>query len=146
MGRHRSAARGQAPAHSNALIVSRPSSGLSQRTPGETEGRLSMSRLLTPDSSLENLKKEAKRWLKAVRAGDADARTRLVAVLLTAPADPGLRDVQLAVAREYGFPGWTALRQALDELALARRTLPERVELVLREAMWQGDRRTAGRV
>jgi hypothetical protein len=61
-----------------------------------------MSRTLTPDSSLETLKKEAKRWLKALRAGDAQARRRLIAATPAAPANPGLRDVQLALAREYG--------------------------------------------
>ena len=115
-----------------------------------------MSRSLTRDSTLENFKREAKRWLKALRAGDADARRRLLAVLPGSPADPrlrdprlgdpSLRDVQLALAREYGFPGWADLRQALDELALSRRSLDERVELVLREAMWQGDHRSAARI
>jgi hypothetical protein len=78
-----------------------------------------MSRSLTPDSSLEMLKKEAKRWLKALRAGDAVARHRLRAVMPTGPANPSLRDVQLALAREYGLPGWTALRQELDDLAMS---------------------------
>lgn len=105
-----------------------------------------MSRPLTPASSLENFRREAKRWLKALRAGDADSRRRLLAVLSAVPADPGLRDVQLALAREYGFPGWTALRQALDDLALARRSHAERVEMVLRAAMWQGDRVSAARI
>ena len=105
-----------------------------------------MSRPLTPTSSLENFRREAKRWLKALRTGDADSRRRLLAVLSAVPADPGLRDVQLALAREYGFPGWTALRQALDDLALARRSHAERVEMVLRAAMWQGDRVSAARI
>jgi ankyrin repeat protein len=105
-----------------------------------------MSRSLTRDSSLENFRHEAKRWRNALRAGDADARRRLLAVLPGPPADPGLRDVQLALAREYGFAGWTALRQALDDLALARRSLAERVEMVLRAAMWQGDRASAARI
>jgi ankyrin repeat protein len=105
-----------------------------------------MSRTLTPYSSLETLKKEAKRWLKALRAGDAQARRRLIAATPAAPAAPSLRDVQLALAREYGLPGWTALRQALDDLALARRSHDERVEMVLRAAMWQGDRASAARI
>ena len=105
-----------------------------------------MSRTLTPDSSLETLKKEAKRWLKALRAGDAQARRRLIAATSTVPANPGLRDVQLALAREYGFRGWTALRRALDDLALARHSHDERVEMVLRAAMWQGDRASAARI
>src|SRR5262245_26936795 len=104
-----------------------------------------MSRTLTPDSSLENLKKEARRWLKALRSGDAEARRRLIAATPTAPADPGLRDVQLALAREYGLPGWVALRMALDDLALARRSVAERVDIVLRSA-WGGDQAAAQRI
>jgi hypothetical protein len=33
-------------------------------------------RTLTPQSTLESLKKEAKAWLKALRAGDPAARDR----------------------------------------------------------------------
>jgi uncharacterized protein len=104
-----------------------------------------MSRTLTPDSSLETLKKEAKRWLKALRAGDAEARGRLVAVTPAAPANPSLRDVQLALAREHGLPGWVALRAALDDLAMARRSNAERVDIVLRSA-WGGDPAAAARI
>jgi uncharacterized protein len=104
-----------------------------------------MSRTLTPDSSLETLKKEAKRWLKALRVGDAEARGRLVAVTPAAPANPGLRDVQLALAREHGLPGWVALRAALDDLAMARRSNAERVDIVLRSA-WGGDPAAAARI
>jgi ankyrin repeat protein len=104
-----------------------------------------MSRTLTPDSSLEALKKEAKRWLKALRAGDAQARSRLVAITPAAPANPSLRDVQFALAREHGLPGWAALRAALDDLALARRSVAERVDIVLRAA-WGGDLAAAARI
>jgi hypothetical protein len=104
-----------------------------------------MSRTLTPDSSLDTLKKEAKRWLKALRAGDAQARSRLVAATPTAPANPRLRDVQLALAREHGLPGWAAIRAALDDLAMARRSVAERVGIVLRSA-WGGDAAAAARV
>ena len=60
-----------------------------------------MSRKLTARSTLESLKKEAKRWLRALQAGDAVARRRLLAATPAAPAEPGLRDVQFALAREY---------------------------------------------
>jgi ankyrin repeat protein len=103
-----------------------------------------MSRTLTPDSSLENLRKEAKRWLKALRGGDAQAR--LLAITPAAPADLALRDIQFALAREFGFPGWKALRQGLDNQAPARRSHMERVDMVLRSATWQGDRITASRI
>lgn len=105
-----------------------------------------MSRTLTAHSTLETLKKEAKRWLKALQAGDAPARERLLAVTPGAPADPGLRDVQFALAREYGLPGWAALRQAIDDLALERRSHAERVELVLRSSDWRGDRASGARI
>jgi hypothetical protein len=102
-----------------------------------------MSRALTADSSLETLKKEAKRWLKAIRAADTQAIQRLVALTSVDPATAGLRDVQLALAREYGLPGWTALRQALEDM---RRSHAERVEEVLRSAAWQADRSAAIRI
>jgi ankyrin repeat protein len=74
-----------------------------------------MSRPLTSQSTLDNLKKEAKRWLKAVRANDAEARARLTRAWPGAPDAPGLRDVQHALAREYGFAGWSALKAGLEE-------------------------------
>ena len=67
--------------------------------------------------SLESLRKEAKRWHAALRANDADARARLQHVLPDAPAAPVLRDVQHALAREHGFTGWTALKQAIARTA-----------------------------
>lgn len=107
-----------------------------------------MSRSLSSDSSLETLKKEAKRWLKAIRSGDARARARLAAALgaSAAPAEPSLRDVQLALAREHGLSGWSALRQALEDLALAKQTNAERADLVLRSAQWGGDWKAASRI
>jgi hypothetical protein len=71
--------------------------------------------------SLDSLKKEAKQWLSALRAGSGDARARFERALPNAPAAPTLRDVQHAVAREHGFDGWTLLKQALERaLALNR--------------------------
>lgn len=75
-----------------------------------------MTRKLTPQSSLENLKREAKRWLKALRANDREARARLERVVPNAPAEPGLRDVQHALAREHGLAGWTELENQLADL------------------------------
>jgi len=63
--------------------------------------------------TLANHKKQAKRWLKALRAGDEHARTRLTRATPGAPAIPGLRDVQRAIALEQGFPGWTAFKRHL---------------------------------
>ena len=66
-------------------------------------------------TTLDNLRKAAKRWLKALRDGDADARTRLVRAYPTAPEPPTLRDVQHALARERGHASWIALKKAIAE-------------------------------
>jgi ankyrin repeat protein len=96
-------------------------------------------------STLDNLKKEAKRWLKAVRALDAQAIARLRRTYPDAPSAPALRDVQHALAREHGFENWLALRSAVpagagpdDAAALATggRTHDERVATFLQFACW----------
>src|ERR1051326_1505111 len=74
-----------------------------------------MPRRLTSRSTLDNLKKEAKRWLKALRANVGDARPRLQRALPNAPVLPTLRDVQQALAIEYGFPGWTELNNQVSK-------------------------------
>ena len=73
-----------------------------------------MSRELTPRSTLENLKREAKRWLKALRANVGEARARFDRALPDAPSEPTLRDVQHALAREHGLSGWSALKSRLS--------------------------------
>jgi uncharacterized protein len=78
-----------------------------------------MSRRLTPDLTLDTLRKEAKRWLKAFRAGDTDARKRLSLAVAAPPEIPTLRDVQFALAREFDLPGWTALKARLTESEVA---------------------------
>ena len=66
-------------------------------------------------TTLDNLRKAAKRWLKALRAGDADARARLARAYPDAPAAPTLRDVQHALAREGGHESWRALTKAVAD-------------------------------
>jgi hypothetical protein len=72
-----------------------------------------MPRQITSSTSLATLRKEAKRWLKALRANDPDARARLEHAYPAAPPHLTLRDVQHALAREYGLERWTELRAAL---------------------------------
>jgi ankyrin repeat protein len=64
-------------------------------------------------SSVDNLKKEAKRWLKALRANDPEARARLTRAWPASPPQPGLRDIQHALAREHGHENWTAFVAAV---------------------------------
>jgi ankyrin repeat protein len=92
-------------------------------------------RTLGAAASLESLKKEAKRWLKALRDGDAAARERLRRVLPKAGAEIALREVQHALALEHGLGGWAALKEALADRALARRSAAERADDFLRHAI-----------
>jgi len=69
-------------------------------------------------STLDNLRKAAKRWLRALGDGDADARARFVGAYPGAPEPPTLRDVQHALARERGHESWIALLE--QELLPAR--------------------------
>jgi ankyrin repeat protein len=84
-----------------------------------------MPRRLTPRSTLDNLKKEAKRWLKALRANVGDARSRFQRALPNAPALPTLRDVQHALAIEHGFPGWTELKNQISKSAATEKSRDE---------------------
>jgi len=74
-----------------------------------------MPRQITPATSLDTLRKEAKRWLRQLRAQDQDARRRLESACTAAPPVPVLRDVQHALAREYGLENWLALRAAVKD-------------------------------
>jgi len=62
-------------------------------------------RHISASTSLDTLKKEAKRWLKALRDGDPRAAARFKAACPAAGEQPGLRDVQHALAREHGLDG-----------------------------------------
>ena len=68
----------------------------------------------TPAEMLERLRKEAKRRLKEFRSGNEQAVRWYRHAIPNGPADPTLRDMQLAVARSLDFPGWTALKTALE--------------------------------
>ncbi len=70
-----------------------------------------------PRRSLESLQKEAKQWLRRLRAGDAEAVARLARALERVPPAPTLRDLQHALARELGFPGWREVKAALERAA-----------------------------
>lgn len=72
-----------------------------------------MSPLAPRRRTLDGLKKEARQWLTAIRAGVADARTRFTRVMPDGPPVPTLRDVQRALARLNGFDGWADLKRAL---------------------------------
>lgn len=80
-----------------------------------------MPRQITPRTTLESLKREAKRWLKALRANIGEASARFRRAFPDAPDVPTLRDVQHALALEHGLPGWAALKSQLAQDAPLRR-------------------------
>ena len=76
-----------------------------------------MSRTLPERANLEFLSKEAKAFLRSVKAGDADARERLRAWGPTGALEsPTLADCQHALAREHGFTSWPKLRAHVETL------------------------------
>src|SRR5262249_27799103 len=68
------------------------------------------------------------------RANDEKARARLERAYPEAPAEPGLRDVQRALALEHGFAGWSALKKRLEALAPADKRRSELADLFLENA------------
>lgn len=86
-----------------------------------------MPRPLPPRANLAHLKKEAKALLHAARANDPAALARFAELPAfankspaeVAAADLALHDAQSAVAREYGFPSWNALRAEVEARALS---------------------------
>src|SRR5262245_12618763 len=88
---------------------------------------------LTSQSNLESLRKEAKRWLKALRAGDPQSIDRLTRIH-PGHKTPTLRVVQHGLALEYGFPNWAALKRELEERVLAARSHAEQVALFLEKS------------
>ncbi|MGY5807506.1 hypothetical protein ACXHXG_07320 [Rhizobium sp. LEGMi198b] len=70
-------------------------------------------RSLAGNATVDSLKKQAKAFLKAVHSGDSSARSR-VAPYFADALEVGLQDIQLVLAREYGFSSWTKLKAHLE--------------------------------
>ncbi|MBB6255018.1 ankyrin repeat domain-containing protein [Nitrospirillum iridis] len=94
--------------------------------------RILSPRTLSPGATIDGLRREAKRWLKAMTGGDAQAARRFLTHFPGHAAPPKLREVQHALAREHGFPTWAALRQEMEDRA---RTTAERIRLVLEKSV-----------
>ena len=79
-----------------------------------------MPRKITGATSVVSLRKKAKRWLKRLRAAEPEALARFARAHPKPPEKPVLRDVQHALALEYGFEGWVALSRAVEKLNASR--------------------------
>ena len=79
-----------------------------------------MQRQLTTTTTLDNLRREAKRWLKALREGELEAQERFRSAYPKHTGSPMLRDVQYALAREHGLENWKELTVAVQQAARSR--------------------------
>ena len=79
---------------------------------------------------IEHHRKAAKELLRAARAGQAEAVSRLRDALGDVPDEPRLADAQRAIARKYGFPTLRKLLTGVREEALAWRNSSEHGEPV----------------
>lgn len=97
---------------------------------------MSIYRSLPDSPSLEHLKGQAKDWLAALRAKDAEATRRFETSHPRArealAAGPRLSDTQFALAREYDFPSWPALHDYVSTGASS-------LKATFREALDAGD-------
>jgi ankyrin repeat protein len=87
-------------------------------------------RELPPAANLEALRKQAKRWLKEIEAGDTHSLQRFRDAY-PGEAPPKLREVQQALAREFGFASWTLLKLEIEDRA---RSHADRVQLFLEKS------------
>ena len=71
-------------------------------------------RILPPTPDLDQLRRDAKSLLKALRADDPAARARVHAVASGLPVR--LSTAQLVVAREHGVDSWPQLKELVDRV------------------------------
>lgn len=71
--------------------------------------------------NMEQQRKRAKELLKAIRAGDPAAQSRLAKQLSVQDRAVRLSDAQCVIARECGFASWPQLKAHVDSLDFSRR-------------------------
>ncbi len=87
---------------------------------------------LTPSTTLDSLRRMAKRWKRAIEAGDALPLARFRDVYPQSDGKPTLREVQQALSHEFGFASWAALKREIQDRA---RSHADRVELFLEKGV-----------
>jgi ankyrin repeat protein len=104
-------------------------------------------------AALARLRKDAKRWLKAIRSGDQAALERFRKWLPHNVGEPQLREVQQALARERGFASWADLKIDAVHRTVTARGIDQGTDEFLRRAClsyrrddWPEERRCAERI
>ncbi|HEX3773829.1 MAG TPA: ankyrin repeat domain-containing protein [Polyangiaceae bacterium] len=87
----------------------------------------------------EGLRKLAKRWLKAIRGGDLDARAKFDALVSQHSTAIGLREVQQALARQRGFASWASLKEHFELEGLAANRAALRDEFLHKACIGRSD-------
>ena len=87
---------------------------------------------------LAELRKRAKRELKAIRAGEPAALAWLAQSVPHHSSPPALREVQHALAREQGFRSWADLKAHLELRELKRLGSQSLVDEFLERSCWFG--------
>lgn len=90
-------------------------------------------------SGLAGARKLAKRWLKAIRNGDAEARAAFEALVPRHSAAIGLREVQQAIARQRGVASWALLKEQLELAGLSGNAQALRDEFLNKACLSYGD-------
>lgn len=94
---------------------------------------------LPAQPNISQLRRQARDLQKSVRSGDSDSIERVRNAHPNPPksfADFGLRDSQLTMAREYGFPGWHELSTKVGEMMVDVRDLDRWFGVELNNEVW----------
>jgi hypothetical protein len=82
---------------------------------------------LPTGADLDQLRAQAKELRRAAGGGNPAALARAATVRPADPAALTLREAQLVIAREYGYPGWRELlREFVDGAAASQRPVRDR--------------------
>jgi ankyrin repeat protein len=88
--------------------------------------------VLSSRSTIDTLRRDAKSWLKSIAEGDSGALERFRRHFPRHGGHPRLREVQQALARDYGFGSWAELKQEIEDRA---RTRADTVALFLEKSV-----------
>jgi len=87
---------------------------------------------LSSRSSIDVLRRTAKRWLKSIAGADPEALARFRRFFPSHTGVPTLREVQQALAREHGFESWAALKQEFED---RQRGIEECIHLLIEKSV-----------
>jgi hypothetical protein len=91
---------------------------------------------LPENADLSQLRAQAKELRRAFAGTNPTATARVRAVLPDAGAEIALRDAQLVIAREHGFPGWRELAAAVVARQSGGRDLDRWFAVELNNGTW----------